>query len=120
MSTDIAPERRAHLALWHSQFHGDGADDCSTDITSPCFILALTRQVVDLEARLAEAERERLKLARNAIRVNEWIARAEHAEAETARLRAGVAALVDECSDSACIHLNTLWGSLRALLDGTP
>ena len=38
--------------------------------------------------------------------------RLEAAEAKVAR----VEALADECADSPCIHLNTMWGSLRAAL----
>ena len=55
-----------------------------------------------LREQLAATER-RLAVAR---------ARRDAAEAKVAR----VEALADECADSPCIHLNTMWGSLRAAL----
>lgn len=41
-------------------------------------------------------------------------------ERDARRLRAGITALAEECASSGCIHMNTLWGRLKALLAPEP
>lgn len=73
----------------------------------------IAARVERLTTALAEAEAERdtarAEYQRYALRGDEFMRRER-------RLRERIEALADECADSACIHMNTLYGRLRALL----
>ena len=99
----------------YAPFDSGGIEDydevartCSGTTCDPAFIAAARTAV---PALLDEVER----LAEECAYLESDTALLK-ARQENQRLREGIEALADECASSGCIHLNDMWGHLRALL----
>lgn len=109
MSAEVTPEQ---MAEWRrsAEEHNAVLATKGTYSYMACRILALLDEV------------ERLQLAGEctADDRDHYIERANKAEADLRVLREGVEVLVGECASSDCIHLNDMWGRLRALVSDGP
>jgi hypothetical protein len=109
MSAGLTAEERGR--------HGRRADEFS----AAQLVYSLTDVESILATRLAAVEAERdwsgEASVENAALADEWRERAEVAEQQSTDLRASIMALAEEeCANSACLHLNDMYGHLRALL----